>query len=166
MRPDNILHRVDWSKVFPPLAEKTKELVHRCRARGLDYWPIEGFRDPDRQQVLWNQGRVTPGDIVTNARPWQSYHNYGLAIDFALDSDTSRKGLQPDWRIEQYQVLAEEAKELGLDAAWYWTGKFREGSHVQWPVKTKGISLPLLKSWYLSGGLEEVWLRVLSKGPW
>ncbi len=37
--------------------------------------PFEGYRSPDRQQVLFDQKR-------TKARPYQSAHQYGLAVDF------------------------------------------------------------------------------------
>lgn len=39
------------------------------------------------QQALYDQGRNGhKGEIVTNAGPGQSYHNYGLALDFALQA--------------------------------------------------------------------------------
>lgn len=41
-------------------------------------------RSFEEQAHLYAQGRTAPGDIVTNARPGQTYHNYDLAIDFVL----------------------------------------------------------------------------------
>ena len=35
-----------------------------------------------QQAILYAQGRTNPGPKVTNAKPGQTYHNYGLAIDF------------------------------------------------------------------------------------
>jgi len=43
-----------------------------------------GLRTFEEQQALYDQGRTKPGQKVTNAKPGQSYHNYGLAIDVAL----------------------------------------------------------------------------------
>lgn len=40
-----------------------------------------GMRTFEEQQAIYNQGRVTPGPIVSYARPGWSFHNYGLAID-------------------------------------------------------------------------------------
>lgn len=40
-----------------------------------------GIRTFEEQQAIYNQGRVTPGPIVSYARPGWSFHNYGLAID-------------------------------------------------------------------------------------
>lgn len=45
---------------------------------------FEAFRSPERQRYLYAKGRTTPGPIVTKARPWSSYHQYGLAADFVL----------------------------------------------------------------------------------
>lgn len=44
------------------------------------------------QKALYEQGRTTPGRIVTNAKAGQSLHNYGLAIDIALLIDTDNNG--------------------------------------------------------------------------
>ncbi|MGN7759905.1 M15 family metallopeptidase [Paenibacillus sp. 22594] len=41
------------------------------------------FRSSDEQDRLFRQGREDWGSISTNAGGGQSYHNYGLAIDFA-----------------------------------------------------------------------------------
>ena len=43
-----------------------------------------GMRTFQEQQAIYDQGRTKPGQIVTKAKPGQSYHNYGLAVDVAL----------------------------------------------------------------------------------
>lgn len=48
---------------------------------GITLRIVQGLRTFAQQQAIYNQGRTTPGAIVTKARPGQSYHNYGLAID-------------------------------------------------------------------------------------
>lgn len=45
---------------------------------------IAGIRSFDESTKLYAQGRTTPGPIVTNAPGGSSYHNYGLAFDFAM----------------------------------------------------------------------------------
>lgn len=42
------------------------------------------YRTFEQSQALYDQGRTTPGEIVSNAKPGQSYHNYALALDFHL----------------------------------------------------------------------------------
>ena len=41
----------------------------------------QGMRTFPEQQAIYDQGRTTPGKIVSNAKPGSSFHNYGLAID-------------------------------------------------------------------------------------
>lgn len=45
---------------------------------------INGLRTFQESDTLFAQGRTAPGSIVTNAKAGQSYHNYGLAFDFAM----------------------------------------------------------------------------------
>lgn len=42
---------------------------------------LRTFEESDR---LYAQGRTSLGKIVSNSKAGQSYHNYGLALDFAL----------------------------------------------------------------------------------
>lgn len=44
---------------------------------------FEGWRSPDRQDYLFDQGRGSPGRVVTHASSWQSWHQFGVAADFA-----------------------------------------------------------------------------------
>lgn len=50
-------------------------------AGGLIPYIHEGYRSQERQAQLYAQGRTAPGPIVTNAKPGQSIHNYGMAAD-------------------------------------------------------------------------------------
>lgn len=45
---------------------------------------VQGFRSIEYQNELYAQGRTKPGQIVTKAVGGKSFHNYGLAIDFAI----------------------------------------------------------------------------------
>ncbi|MFB4163977.1 M15 family metallopeptidase [Alteribacillus sp. JSM 102045] len=45
------------------------------------------YRFVEEQNNLFAQGRSEHGNVVTNAEGGESYHNYGLAIDFALEND-------------------------------------------------------------------------------
>lgn len=73
------LHPKIRDRVTDALAEAERLLTGRAQ-------PIItfGLRTVEEQQALYEQGRTKPGQKVTNAKGGQSYHNYGLAIDFAL----------------------------------------------------------------------------------
>jgi peptidoglycan LD-endopeptidase CwlK len=82
------------------------------------------------QQELYNQGRTTPGKIVTKAKPGSSFHNYGLAVDLVrLD------GTKADWSYEMSNLLP-YAKKYGIDWGGSWK-KFKDYPHFE---KTFGYS--------------------------
>lgn len=58
-----------------------------------------GLRTFPEQQAIYDQGRTKPGQIVTKAKPGQSFHNYGLALDGALqlDGKTFSWDFTKDW---------------------------------------------------------------------
>lgn len=45
---------------------------------------IQTLRTFEEQDLLYQKGRTRPGEKVTNSKPGTSYHQYGLALDFAL----------------------------------------------------------------------------------
>lgn len=53
---------------------------------------VQGLRTIEEQNNLYAQGRTAPGKVVTNAKGGKSYHNYGLAIDFAIMYDMDING--------------------------------------------------------------------------
>ena len=70
--------------LHPVVAENEKLLASKAVRRGIEIVITHGYRSSEEQDALFNQGRSSAGNIVTNARGGESYHNYGLAIDFAL----------------------------------------------------------------------------------
>jgi peptidoglycan LD-endopeptidase CwlK len=68
----------------PTFRAKVVEFLARAKAAGYRITLTSGRRTMDEQQALYNQGRTAPGNIVTNAKPGESPHNYGQAIDFGF----------------------------------------------------------------------------------
>ncbi|WHY73028.1 M15 family metallopeptidase [Fictibacillus enclensis] len=130
-----------------PVVEKDKdELIKRAKARGISIVITDGFRTFDDQDKLYAKGRSEKGDIVTTVRGGESYHNYGLAIDFALRTangdvvwdlqrDSNRNG-KADWM----EVVA-IAKDLGF--SWGGDWEFKDYPHLQ---KDFGLSIEDLKN--------------------
>ena len=141
---DIYLKRIDSTLLYPPFLEKYRVLLTNCEKRGAIYYATNGLRSYKDQEKLYSYGRTdkTRG-IVTKAPPGYSAHNYGVAADSCRDGDPGKEGLQPNWNIKEYAILAEEAKKLGLDAAYYWQN-FKEGPHVQLDIKKQGITWPTL----------------------
>lgn len=150
----DIFERIDTSKLYPPFVAKLKQLEAALEKRGIRYYAISALRTVEEQDALYAQGRTKPGKIVTKAKGGQSAHNFGVAADFCMDADMKRDGLQPDWNVDSYKVLAEEATELGLEAGLKW--RFVDAPHIQLPLATRGITLEQLSSRYRKGGFAAV----------
>lgn len=76
------LARIDL--LHPKLREEVRKIYSEILQSNLRIRITDTLRSFDEQARLYAQGRTAPGKIVTKARPGQSYHNYGLAVDFAL----------------------------------------------------------------------------------
>lgn len=60
------------------------------------WWVISGRRTLAEQTRLW---QVYQAGGPRAAPPGRSAHNYGLAVDLALDMDPLALGLQPSWKV-------------------------------------------------------------------
>lgn len=72
------------SQLDPRLQGCATEFINAAQAQGVTLRITQGFRSIAEQNALYAQGRTTPGQIVTNAKGGQSYHNYGLAFDVVM----------------------------------------------------------------------------------
>ncbi len=111
-----------------PFREKAERWQAACKAAGLDVLTYCTYRSPEEQARLYAQGRTTPGKIVTYAKPGESAHNHGLALDFV-----PLLGGKPAWREcpEYWQAIA-IAEAEGMESAARWR-KFKELPHLQQP---------------------------------
>lgn len=126
------------SGINPRVKEYAIELIRRAYAEGIYVQISSGYRSNAEQQRLYNQGRTTPGNIVTNARPGQSVHNYGLAIDFFLVSDDGNTAL---WTVNnKWKRVAAIGKSMGFQ----WGGDWRSFPDYPHLDMQKGLSLSQL----------------------
>lgn len=51
---------------------------------GIKVKRVSGFRSYAEQDALYSRGRTKPGPKITNGRGGQSWHNFGLAMDYAF----------------------------------------------------------------------------------
>ena len=82
--PDPNSRRTDLDSLHPAMRDSVVHLLTRLDAEQIPFRLFEGFRSPWRQAWLYAQGRTRPGAKVTKAKPWESYHQHGLAADFVL----------------------------------------------------------------------------------
>ncbi|GGM40802.1 hypothetical protein GCM10011351_28770 [Paraliobacillus quinghaiensis] len=121
--------------LHPLVAKKKDILIDQASEKGITILITDGFRTVEEQDALYARGRNNDAAIVTNAKGGESYHNYGLAIDFAikldngsviwdLEYDGNENG-QSDW----LEVVA-IAKELGFSWGGDWD-HFTDNPHLQ-----------------------------------
>lgn len=112
--------------------------VEKCKEEGIDVLITSTYRDLDSQADIYAQGRTKPGNIVTNAKAGDSFHNYRLAFDFCPLVNG-----KPAWKeTKMFQRCGVIAESVGLEWAGNWKS-FKELAHCQ---ATGGLSLAQLKS--------------------
>ncbi len=94
--------QTDLAHLHPVMRAATKKILAELAAENIPFKAFEAYRSPRRQRHLFAQGRTAPGKIVTKARAWESYHQYGLAVDFVLF-------INNDWSWD----------DAGPEAAWW-----------------------------------------------
>ncbi|MFK3939535.1 M15 family metallopeptidase [Alkalihalobacillus sp. NPDC078783] len=121
--------------LHPMVAEKVNQLVEQAEELNIQVVITDDFRSIEEQNSLYDRGRDANGQVVTNARGGESYHNYGLAVDFALRThdgdviwdmnyDGNNNG-EADW-----MEVVELAKALGFTWGGDWS-RFKDYPHLQ-----------------------------------
>src|SRR5574343_557553 len=90
---------------------------------GVKLLVAQALRIPNEQNDLYAQGRTKAGKIVTNAKAFESYHNYGLAFDVVRMVDG-----KADWTPVDAKIAA-IAKRFGF--AWGGEWKFKDYPHFE-----------------------------------
>lgn len=112
----------ELSSLSPHVASLAQKFLKLTQTNHLDVQIYTAFRSWEEEDRLYAQGRWAPGQIVTNARGGDSYHNWGLAFDAApyvkgkISNDTSA-----------FKRMGALGEQVGLQ----WGGTFR--SLVDYP---------------------------------
>lgn len=128
-------------RLHPVVRRAVTDLLDALKAKGAPFGLFEGYRSPERQAWLYAQGRTRPGSIVTNAEPWKSYHQYGLACDLVLFENNRWSWSEDGPRAAWWRLMAKEAKSCGLRTLSF------ERPHVEyngpdWSQMQKGLNFP------------------------
>lgn len=140
--------------MYLPLWNKVGELIYRARNEDIDVGLFCGTRTFGQQAELYAKGRTLPGEIVTNAKPGYSWHNYGLAADISFLT----KG-EWDW-TKDFKPLGKLGKELGLEWGGDWEN-FKDMGHFQ---ITHGLHIEeAFRIFGKFNKVEDVWTAVEQK---
>ncbi len=131
----------DPSHLHPLMRTRAADLASHLAVEKIPLLPFECGRTPMRQRDLYLQGRGSPtGKIVTKAKPWESFHQYGMAEDnvFFVNGiwtwDEPERGM---WA--RYTQLADQC---GLRSLSF------EKPHVELPLRIADLQTGV----YLPGG--------------
>ncbi len=127
------------SLVWPILADSIRIMADTLAQKDILIRVVQGLRTSAEQDALYEQGRTTPGKIVTNCRGGFSWHNFGMAVDCV--PSTSIDFFNPDWNPSHpaWKEMEAQAKGLGLTCGADWrsfpdyphfqlTGQYPEGA--------------------------------------
>jgi len=111
--------------------------IDRVKGLGIDLIVTSTFRDAESQAQLYAQGRTAPGNIVTNAGPGHSFHQYHCAYDIVpLRNGKAVWGTGgADGAL--WTSVGQAGMDLGLEWAGNWVS-FKEYPHFQY---TAGLTI-------------------------
>lgn len=122
----------NWSQLRPDFSQRLLLAFKIMKEKhGYDMALLEGYRSPERQNLL-----ASMGSQVSNARAFQSWHQYGLAADCAFLRDGKLVISEKDpWAMRGYQLYGEIAESLGLTWGGRWT--MMDFGHVE--LRVRGV---------------------------
>jgi len=150
--------------VYPELSHRWIQADQMLVSLGFTIRISQALRTWPEQAALWALGRDSQGNIVdrskvvTYARAGESWHNYGLALDFVPMEDG-----QPIWDRTHvaYAKTIEIAESLGLVSGSRWPEPKTDFPHLQltgnFPEDAPDENC---KRIFMIGGLPAVWHEV------
>lgn len=135
------------SRLHPVFRAKVERLMEQFESEEIPFRPLEGFRAPVRQDWLFQKGRTRPGAVVTKARAWESYHQYGLAVDFVLFENGAWSWNVTGGRMKKWNRMIALGKAQGLEPLSF------ELPHLQ----LAGLKISQLKNGVVPPGGDKSW---------
>ncbi len=136
-------------KVRKELLEQYTHINEKLLGKGVRLRFAYVYRSPEEQDKLFKQRPK-----VTNAKAWQSVHQYGLAFDIVLLLDKDGDGnfteaswdTRADWDKDgtpDWSEVRDYFKSKGWSYGGDWTGNLKDYPHFE---KTFGLSISQMKS--------------------
>jgi peptidoglycan LD-endopeptidase CwlK len=148
--------------VWPVLAYKIHIMFDMLVEEAIYIRVVQGLRSWKDQDTLYAQGRTAPGEIVTNVKGGESYHNFGLAVDCVPSEFNPDQPYNPDWNPThpKWQRMETVGQSLGLTVG----AKFRtfpDAPHFQltgqFPVDEPNGEVQQL---WKESGMEGLWNQI------
>ena len=122
----------NWGLLHPDFSQRLLLAFKIMKEQhGYEMALLEGYRSPARQDEL-----AASGGHVTNARAFQSWHQYGLAADCAFLREGKLVISEKDpWAMRGYQLYGQVAESLGLTWGGRW--KMMDFGHIE--LRMRGV---------------------------
>lgn len=132
VRPTLVNASRNWGLLHPDFSQRLLLAFKIMKEKhGYEMALLEGYRSPARQDEL-----ASAGSHVTNARAFQSWHQYGLAADCAFMRDGKLVISEKDpWAMRGYQLYGEVAEQLGLT----WGGRWKMMDFGHSELRLRGV---------------------------
>jgi peptidoglycan LD-endopeptidase CwlK len=132
VRPMLVNASRNWGLMHPDFSQRLLLAFKIMKEKyGYEMALLEGYRSPARQDML-----AQMGGAVTNARAFQSWHQYGLAADCAFWRDGKLVISEKDpWAMRGYQLYGEVAEQLGLT----WGGRWKMMDLGHTELRLRGV---------------------------
>ena len=114
------------SELKPIVSQMAQNFIAKCQSElGVTLLITCAYRSSASQDILYAQGRTTPGNIVTNAKGGQSLHQYNVAFDVVplIQGKT-------DWNYD-FSKLGAIGVACGLEWGGNWQS-FKDMPHFQY----------------------------------
>lgn len=158
------------SKLHPKIRQEVIAIIDAIEMNGVEIRIVQGYRSFEEQNNIYAQGRTQAqlnlvGLNSTIARPdlpqvskayaGQSYHNYGLAIDFCLHhkDGTISWDLTEDLDKDGKKDWMEVVEAFGIKG-YSWGGYWKSGKDNPHLEKTFGLTFQQLLSLRKSGNVD------------
>ena len=132
VRPMLVNASRNWGLLHPDFSSRLLLVFKIMREQhGYEMALLEGYRSPARQDEL-----ASRGGHVTNARAFQSWHQYGLAADCAFLRDGKLVISEKDpWAMRGYQLYGEVTEQLGMT----WGGRWKMMDLGHTELRLRGV---------------------------
>lgn len=112
------------SDLLPLVKRQSDKILVDMEMLGHPVRVVQGFRSAEEQNKLYAQGRTTPGMVVTNARGWESFHQYGVSVDYVF----RKEGYAASDAL--WDTLGAIGKKHGFEWGNDWSG-FKDKPHFE-----------------------------------
>lgn len=149
-------------QVIPELAAKIELLDAAMINHGIMIRVVQGLRSWEAQEALYDHGRTAPGDIVTDAPPGHSMHEFGLAVDCMPSLNPIGQPYIPDGIAgsPRYVAMVAAAEALGLVSGSTWVS-IKDYPHLQ-VAGVPASPTDQMRADFSSGQLPLVWSKTIA----